>query len=189
MGLTLATAPAAEPITLSEAKLHLRVDTSDEDALITALIIAARRMAEQHTGRALITQEWIYTLDAFPVAEIFLPLPQLVSVEAINYVDVNGSSQLLAVTEYDVFTSGILGMVAPAYDKSWPGTRTQAEAVSIEFTCGFGAAAANVPQEIRQWMFLQIGHWYANREAVAQGSHAKLEFVDSLIDPYRVNLI
>lgn len=188
MGLTLATAPAAEPVALSEAKLHLRVDASDEDALITALIIAARRMAEQHTGRALITQEWVYTLDAFPIAEIFLPLPQLVSVDAINYVDEDGVDQVLAGTEYDVFTSGILGAVAPAYDKTWPATRTQPEAVSIEFTCGFGNAAA-VPQEIKQWMLLQIGHWYAHREAIAQGNYSKLEFVDSLIEPYRVNLI
>jgi uncharacterized phiE125 gp8 family phage protein len=188
MGLSLATAPATEPVTLSEAKLHLRVDVSDDDTLITALIIAARRMAEQHTGRALVTQEWVYTLDAFPVAEIILPLPQLVSVDVVNYIDENGADQVLAGTEYDVFKSGILGMIAPAYDKTWPATRDNAEAVAIEFTCGFGNAAA-VPQEIKQWMLLQIGHWYSCREAVAQGNFAKLEFVDSLIEPYRVNLI
>ena len=54
MSLTLVSPPAAEPVTLAEAKSHLKLDTSDEDTLIASLITAARARAEWHTGRALV---------------------------------------------------------------------------------------------------------------------------------------
>ena len=66
MPLNLITPPAVEPVTLADAKAHLKVDTTDDDALITALITAARARAEWHTGRALITQSWTLWLDAWP---------------------------------------------------------------------------------------------------------------------------
>ena len=47
----------AEPVTLEEARLHLRVDHTDEDALIGSLIIAARELAEHETGRVFST-DW-----------------------------------------------------------------------------------------------------------------------------------
>ena len=64
--LALSAAPATEPITLTEAKLWLKVDDSTDDDLITALIIAARQACEDYTHRSLITQTWQMTLDRFP---------------------------------------------------------------------------------------------------------------------------
>jgi len=66
MSLTLNTPPAAEPVTLADAKAHLKVDSTDDDALIASLITAARARAEWHTGRALVTQSWTLWLDAWP---------------------------------------------------------------------------------------------------------------------------
>ena len=84
MPLTLTTPPATEPITLAEANLHLKVDTTDDDSLITRLIAAARARAEWHTGRAFITQTWTLHLDAWPACGIIeLPLPPLQSVTSI----------------------------------------------------------------------------------------------------------
>ncbi|CAB4121503.1 Phage conserved hypothetical protein [uncultured Caudovirales phage] len=62
----LLTAPSSEPITLSDAKTHLRVDITEDDALISALIVSAREQAEQICRRALISQQWLVTLDRFP---------------------------------------------------------------------------------------------------------------------------
>jgi uncharacterized phiE125 gp8 family phage protein len=64
--IKLITAPIAEPVTLPEAKLHLRVDTTDDDTLITTLITAAREMAETITRRALVSQQWKIVADRFP---------------------------------------------------------------------------------------------------------------------------
>lgn len=67
-GLTLVTAPATEPVMLSDARAHLRIDDDDtsQDSLIQTLIQAAREYIERILGRALVTQTWKFTLDRFP---------------------------------------------------------------------------------------------------------------------------
>lgn len=72
MPSVLVSGPASEPVTLAEAKLHLRVETgmTDDDTLISALIVAARQVAETITRRALITQTWRLVLDQFPAPGI-----------------------------------------------------------------------------------------------------------------------
>lgn len=189
MGLALITAPSVEPITLAEAKLHCRIDGADDDALVTALIVAARQQAENRTGRALITQQWRYDLDAFPVDTIELPKPKLQSVQSITYLDTNGTRQTMTGTEYDVITAEMVGAVLPAYGKTWPSCRNHPGSVQISFTAGYGAAASDVPQAIRQWMLLAIGTWYAQREAVITGtivSELPPNFWGALLDPYRI---
>lgn len=98
MRLKLITAPTVEPVTLAGVKNHLRIDSEDENALITALITTARQLAERDTKRAFITQTWRLYLDESP-AEIYLPKPPLQSVESIktiyaleSYVDQNSNS-------------------------------------------------------------------------------------------------
>lgn len=66
MSLVLVSEPAAEPVSLIEAKEHLRVDWSDDDALISALISAAREYAESICRRVFVTQSWKLVLDTFP---------------------------------------------------------------------------------------------------------------------------
>lgn len=216
----ITSAPAGEPITLAEAKLHLRVDVTDDDALITSLISAARMAAETICRRAFVTQSWKVVIDQFPApgmnigsanwygpqwgispgpltvmspegktgSEIYLPLPPLVSVDSIKYIDQDGTQQTLANTEYLVDLVSEPARVMPAYGKTWPGTRNQIAAVEVTFTCGYGAAAA-VPEGIKSWIKLRIGSLYEHREEVALMSRGKIEplpFVDGLLDPYRV---
>ena len=184
MGLIQTTAPATEPLDLAAVKLHCRVDGDADDSLLTALIVTARSMAENQTGRALITQSWKQTFDGFPIAAIALEKPALVSVQSVKYYDTAGILQTLASSAYTAHTTGLSGLVAPAPGTSWPATQARPEAVEVAFTAGYGAASA-VPQEIKQWMLLQIGQWYAHREAVGETMSA-LPFVDALLDPYRV---
>ena len=165
MPATLVSAPAEEPVTVTEAKAHLRVDDTNSDTLITSLIVAAREYAETFTRRALITQTWDWIADGFP-GTIVLPLPRLVSVTSITYIDSDGNSQTLAASTYTVDTDSEPGRIVPAFGKSWPVTRAVFNAVTVRFVAGYGAAAA-VPQTIKQAMLLLIGHWYDHREAVA----------------------
>ena len=190
MALVLVSGPSEEPVTLAQAKAHCRADGSDDDALITALIVAARQRAEHETGRAFCTQTWKLTLDAFPVAAIAVPVPPLVSVTSVKYVDPAGTLQTLSGSAYSVHTNPLIGLIAPAYNTSWPATRDDYEAVTVDFTVGYGAAAA-VPQAIKQWMLLAIGTWYAQREGIAAGVQAELPrgFWDALLDPFRVRVV
>ena len=66
MGLRQTTPPAVEPLSLIEAKAHLRLDIPDDDALILGLISAARYAAENLCRRVMVTQSWELTLDGFP---------------------------------------------------------------------------------------------------------------------------
>lgn len=187
MGLILKVAPSVEPVTLAEAKLHCKVDSTDDDTLITALISAARQQAEHRTNRALITQQWEYTLESFP-ARIELPMPALVSVQSVKYLDDNGALQTLANTEYQVVISELVGYIQPAYGKSWPSCRVQPDSVVAAFTCGYGNAAA-VPNSIKAWMLMAISTLYGQREGIITGTivaEVPRDFFAGLLDPYWV---
>lgn len=188
MGLTLKVAPAVEPVTLGEAKLHCKVDDSADDALLTALIVSARQQAEHRTGRALVTQQWELTIDEFDEDSIDLPNPKLQSVQTVTYLDADGVRQPLANTEYQAVTDELIGRILPAYGKSWPSCRVQPGSVAINYTCGYGNAAA-VPQGIKTWMLLAVGTWYGQREGIITGtivSELPRDFFAALLDPYVV---
>lgn len=173
MGLSLVTAPTVEPVTLAEARLHLKSDDSatTDDTLITALITAARELAENETRRALITQTWKLTLDEFPAEGlIYVPRPNLISVTSITYIDDDGVSQTLASDQYTVVTDTLPGEIHVAYDVDWPTTRAVPAAVTVNFTCGYGATAAAVPGPIKAAMLLDIGDMYVNRESAIVGT-------------------
>jgi len=191
MSLTIVTPPAEEPVTLTEAKNHLRVDLSDDDSLISALIVAAREHAEAITRRAFITQTLKLSMDAFPVnnGPIYVPMPPLQSVNSLKYFDTDGVEQTLTEgTDYLVDNESEPGRITPAPDTGWPATQNRPNAVSVEFVAGFGDAS-KVPQGIKQAILLMVGHWYENREAVTmQGNNAgELPMaVDSLLMMHRI---
>lgn len=158
------TPPAEEPITLAEAKLHLRVDHADEDALIEALIAVAREKAEHLTGRALVTQTLEWISDVFPDCIRLWKTP-LQSVTSIKYLDAAGNHQTLSESAYWVDSDGAPARIVAVDGQSWPETSTQPNAVRVRYVAGYGAAA-DVPESIKQWMKLTIGVLYDRRAAV-----------------------
>jgi uncharacterized phiE125 gp8 family phage protein len=222
MPFVLVTPPASEPVSLAEAKLHLRVETgmTDDDTLISALIVAARQVVETITRRALITQVWKLVLDQFPAPgqnvgsanwygpqwgnspgpltslraegrtgfEIFLAHDPIQTVDSVSYTDSDGATQTLASNQYKVDIVTEPARVVPAYGTTWPATRNEINAVTVQFTCGFGAAAA-VPESIKSWIKLQVGAMYENRESILTGRGivaVDMPFIDGLLSTYRV---
>lgn len=193
---TLTAAPQVEPVSLAEARLHLRIDDDNtaDDALIGVLIEAAREQAEHETGRRLITQTREMTLDAFPcdgeAIKLHAECVKAQSIESITYLDTAGAWQTFSAASYALDPHSLPGYVFPAADASWPAdVADSANAVRIKVVCGYGNAAADVPQALRQWMLLQIGAMYAQRETFALGvpvGELPGRFVDRLLDPYRV---
>lgn len=189
MPLTLATAPAAEPVTLTETKAHLRRDDTADDTLITALITAARQHIDGRDGwlgRALVTQTWDLTIDGGFPDEIAIPLPPLQSVTSVTYVDSNGATQTLAADQYRVLTDRTPGVIAPAHDVTWPTTRDQKGAVTVRFVAGYGLAA-DVPSTVKAALLLHIGTLYENREAATDKEPYAVPFAyDALLAPLKV---
>lgn len=183
MALKLIAAATALPISLIEAKAHMRIDASTDDTLITAMITAAGELAEQKTGRALTAQTWELTLDAFPVAFELAKVP-VSSVTSLTYIDINGDSIVLGSSNYSLDNACDYGhtYVVPAYGVNWPATRAQINAVALRFVAGY----TTVPESIKAWIKLQVGAMYENREREgAMQTHA-LGFADSLLDRYKV---
>lgn len=189
MGLKLITGPTSEPIDLADAKLHLRIqaDQTDEDALIATVISAARQAAEHELGRSLMPQTWELALDTFPYDPIVLPRSPIMSITSVKYLDQEGALQTVDPAAYVLDDYSEPARLARVAGASWPHTSCQANAVLIRYTAGYVSALA-VPAEIKQWMLLQIGAMYENREAETVGhmQPVVLGFADRLLDRYRV---
>ena len=207
MPLQLVIPPAGEPVTLLEAKQHLRVDVDDDDALIGSLIAAARQAAETITGRQLMTARWKLVLDAFPGATfmhagtgttfslpahaVLLAKCPVQSVISIEYLDMNGNLQTMPTSDYVLDAACEPARLSPAFGKSWPPTLPQIGAITVTFDAGYGLASA-VPEGIKSWIKLRVGSLYGHREEVSvltRGRIDPLPFVDGLLDGYRVSLV
>lgn len=181
------TAPTVEPLTVAEAKLHLRVDHPDDDATIERQIVAVRQLAEKFLRRSLITQTLQLHLDEFPVGELVLPRGPVASITSITYVDTAGATQTVASYQSDLVSEP--ARLFPAYDELWPDTREVPNAVIVEYVAGYGAAGSAVPEQIRAGMLLALSDLFENRGSVVIGTIAaeiKATAAERLWWPYRL---
>jgi len=189
MGLSLVTAPTVEPIGLEETKVHLRLDGSDYDTEVTRLIVAARKHFETVTRRRLVQQTWNYTLPAFPIGDILLPIQPVSSVTSVNYV--NGSGVTTAFTDFTLISDGPRSRVVADYNVSWPTTRTHGNAVTVQFVAGYEPTtdspqdlAGNVPEDIKQALLLIVGDFNENKEKTTPLRIEELPTTLALLSPY-----
>jgi hypothetical protein len=178
------TAPAIEPITLGEVKTWAKIDGTDEDALLTAAITAAREAAEQYLRRSLITQTLRLTLDLegsglsdrlregvydLPVSAIYGGLPNVIELprgptQAITSVvtyDLDDTSSTFATSDYSLNADG--SRLVLAYGASWPSNLRAVAACAITYTAGYGDTASSVPQAIRTAILMHVQTMYDGR--------------------------
>lgn len=184
------TPPAEEPVTLAEAKRHLRVDATDEDVLIGSLIQAAREWAENYCNRTFVTTVLRIGRDDFRLGlsdAIELPRGPVQSIGSVLYFDVDGVQRAWSSSGYTVVAGAAPSQLVLTTGGAWPITRSPGGGVQITYTAGYGNAAA-VPASIKQAMLLLIGHWYAARENVAlTGIPTELPFgAAALLGPHRI---
>lgn len=196
MRITTTTAPAVEPVTLTEAKIHLGLATTEaaaaaytnQDALLNRLIATARTQAEQETGRAFITQTKTYYLDKWPDETfIRLPYPTLQSATVTYRLeDDDDYDNTLTTADVDIVSEP--GRVVLQPNESWPSDTLYTDSpIKIVYVCGYGLAA-DVPEGIKSAILLKISDLYENRGEVVVGvSVSKIaDAVDSLLRQYRV---
>jgi len=180
------TEPASEPLTLSEAKIFLKVDNTDEDTLITNMIKAVRRAAELYMGRALISQTWYDYRDDFPVDYFEITLCPVTTITSIKYYNADDTLTTLSSATYLTDLASEPARVSLAIGQSWPAVSGRKNSVCVEYVCGW-ASAGSVPDLIKAGMYMHLGHLYENRQDVTKEKMNELPGGSrALYDMYRV---
>ena len=177
---TVKISTSVQPVTVAEAKLHLRIDQDHEDSLITAWIAAATDLCEQRTGRAIALSTYRLRLDTWP-GDIRLTWSPVVSVESVRYADPSGVVMTLDAGEYRLDNYSDPAWLLPITE--WPEIGDYANAVEVNFTAGYGTSA---PEALKTWIMLQVGHWSRNREIATDKPMTALPYADGLLDRWRV---
>jgi uncharacterized phiE125 gp8 family phage protein len=194
MALKLKTAPASEPVSLSDTKTYLRITDVDDDAFINGLITAVRQRFEEWAGRSLITQTWILWLDGFPLREknssrregyfdlpvahyealqhvVEIPRTPLQSVTSLKTYDTASSAAVYDNSNYLVDVVSSPGRIALNQGATWPAGLRGINAVEIEFVAGYGNAA-DVPESIKQGMLLWIKLLFADKSKLFESDES-----------------
>ena len=189
MALVLTSPPALEPVSIAEAKDHLRVDHSAEDAFIASLILTSRLHIEAALSLALIEQGWTWTFDAWPnrLALVTLPLRPVSSITSINTLDQDGAPTLMVPADYELDGNHVPPRLLRKTN-AWPKPGKSHAGIEISFVTGFGAAPDDVPQPVRHALLLLVAHWYEHRDPIEIGSDKTSvpDAVSNLLAPYRV---
>lgn len=185
MTLILVTPPAAEPVSLADAKAFVKVEHDDDDVLIGALIAAARLHVEASIRRVLVAQSWRLVLDGWPPGRLVeIPLSPVVSVDAVSVIGADGTPAALETSDY---VADVASYPARVLVRDGPSPAAVFNGVEIDFTAGYGEAG-DVPAPLVQGIRQLVAHWYETREPVAFGGPAgeSPHSVAALIAPYRV---
>lgn len=189
MRLSTVTPAASEPISISLARSHLRLETDggvhpDDDLITSVYIPAARDYIERHTGRRMITQTLLATMPGFP-ASIDLPVVPVASVSSIAYYDSDNSSQTLSASAYALDADEWGARIVLNDGFSWPSVYSRPDAVRVTFVAG----ASTVAPGLLHAMLILLGHAYENREAVVDAALEEMPYaVQSAIGTYALRL-
>jgi len=165
--------PAVEPVSVSQAKEHLRIDASfsDDDLYLQTLITAARVWVENAADRTLIRSQWQIKFDMFPSNDIELRRPPLMSDPVVvTYVPSNtGNYTPVAFTDFRTDRDSEPQVIRPQWNGSWPTARGAENDVTITYWAGYGESGDDVPAAARHTILMLVAHWYTAREAVTPG--------------------
>lgn len=187
MNLYLLTQPTAEPVTVDDAKAALRIDGTEFDDVLPALIASARQVAEHEVGRAFVAQTWRAELDDWPADTDLIPVYRP-SACAITYWD-GAAFVSLAGSGYVYAPSGRGTVLAPALDAAWPdlGDIAIGHRVRIDLTAGVAAAsAAAVVACVKQYITALVGQMIQSPDLNATQAAAAHPLLARLLDSQRL---
>jgi uncharacterized phiE125 gp8 family phage protein len=182
--------PALEPISIADVKLQIAIKADDntQDDLIRRRIKEAREFAESYMQRAILKRTLEVRFDSFSTKPMRLPYPNLIAVNSVKYIDEAGTLQTLDPSFYSVDDYGFVGSISLAFDKSWPAVRAELNAVRIQYDCGYGTKASDVPELIKEALLLIVGNWMNFQPQAESGvSVSRLPFaVRDMLDQFSV---
>jgi uncharacterized phiE125 gp8 family phage protein len=165
--LKLITPPATYPLTLAQAKEHLRVETDDEDTLITSYLDAATQLIEAQTGLCLVTQTWEYHISNL-FFTLTLPKMPVQSITSIKYYDTDNNLQTWDSSNYRLLNPyQYRARIEPI--NQLPPVNWRRDAVQIRFVCGF----ETIPERAKQAVRLALGVFHNERSGEITGTISK----------------
>lgn len=186
MTVLLITPPAVEPVSLADAKAHLRLETTTEDDYVSALIVAARLHVETAIRRVLVDQTWRVYLDAWPRDGVVeLPVGPVRSIASITVYDADGHPNLLSSVAWRLDSASQPARLALLGTGPTPGRVLNG--IEIDLVAGFGPSGISVPQPLKLAIMTLVSRWYENREGARYGvvPASVSDQVESLVAPYR----
>eukprot|EP01032_Pedospumella_encystans_P001696 gene1696-1977_t len=164
--------PTAEPLTLVEIRAHLRLDTEEEDALLSALAIVAREHLERETGLVLAARDFRLCLDDWPADGIVtIARGPVRAVASVTVYDGEGEPQVV-----DLAGHLLDGDARPArlWLREVPEPGRTMNGIEVEFSAGFGESGADVPETLKRAMLLHVAAMFACRGVVAPDAQPAL---------------
>jgi uncharacterized phiE125 gp8 family phage protein len=188
--------PASEPVTLDEAREHLRnEDESFDDDEVTRLIVAARKYCEAYMNRVLITQTWRQNEDQWS-NPVCLRVNPVISLTSLKYWDSDNNQQTITDNDNN-FQKDFNSDVAAIYEglvNTFPAiSANKINPIEIITVCGYGDAS-DVPEDIKQAIKIMISYFYEHRDMLnvpVASIATQIEVpnaVFSLLTRYRVNV-
>ena len=182
MGLVITVEPAEEPVTLAEASLFMRYTGSLQNAVVTALIVAARKDVESWTNKTMVTTTYEYYTNRL-CDEILIPTGTIQSpITSITYQDSADATQTLSSTLYKLDNKSIQNKVFRDPLESYPQVLEQPNAVKITFDAGFGAAST-VPENLKTVIKMRVAELFEHREANTTASRQPNEAMMAILSP------
>ena len=177
------TAPAVEPVSLSEAKVDLRVDHDDDDAFIASLIVAARQEAEDLARRAFVNRTLDLTLTNWPAdGYIRLPFPPVSAVTSITYYDDDNAAHTMASGDYILISNIDPAVVTLAKGATWPDASLRTVApIVVRYVAGYGAAATSVPERYKALIRSLVLVRYESRDELTATQARQLDNIQNAL--------
>ena len=184
----LLSGPALEPVSLDDVKAWLRLDSNEEDQLLSALIVSARLTLEAYTRRFFVTQSWRMRLDAWPAQTLrrktlAIPFAPLRNVSAVRVYDSADVAQTLSNTSYRAAAARDAGRIVFLAAPAEPGRAH--DAIEIDIVAGYGDAAADTPEPLRRAILALVAHWHENRGDAGDVGAPLPTLILALAKPFR----
>lgn len=191
MSVQVSVAPTHEPVSLEDARTHLRITDTASDAEIQRLIKAARNHVQNLCGRKLITQTLVQRLDKWPSnnKDLLLDSPPVQSVTSVKYLDTNGDQQTWSADDYTVDIYATPARLRPVYGEMWPTIRATNNTIEITYIVGYGEDPGDVPADLVHAMLLLIGGLYEYQESISDQDLRDLPglgSINALLSEYRI---
>jgi hypothetical protein len=134
-------------------------DDTSQDAVITAMISAAREEAERRQEKYLVACQFDLRTDLFHDWKISIG-NGVASIDLFQYTDSLGSVHVMSANaDYIVDLFKRPGIIMPPYDGAWPSfTPWPSSAILVRFTTD-GVVSASVKEGIKRL----VSGWYINR--------------------------